>query len=630
MGLYSFRMMVVAGKIHAYCACSGPFLRGKTGRLSRIVSVLFALITTLITQAPLLASPIEQVYAFTDNRPSNDLFGTDGLRLSVQELVSSLSGFNSATAVGVNAGDTYTLRPSVEGGFNFVAAFPVYTGQTGPYNFTYTANGQTFGPVTSQPVSPIQIALPQNLRVSDFGLRPSLLFNSVAGANAYGIEIFNSQKQGIYISPTVSQPSVLVPGGLLQFGQDYFLQARGYVIDPNTHAIEARSSSYFGFRAFPDATFVPPANLFPTSPFAGVANFLQAAGASLDASVYNEFSAAISGAGALFDPSLSFKTKAEAGSRVAGATSTVLGAIASLTDPGSLALKFVGALDGLAMGELASTAPDGVSQLASFELSAYSFLKRTLPITPTSWWGAVLDGVSLGMNALSAELHIIGIDPFDPNYQTVAQSTFTPIASLTFSGVSSDRLTLATNVLNAIAQTEEYLRLASVSANRYNSALASGDTKSALEQLMAFVDYLAEYNQSAQLLATLLEQLQSQLNADSIGQLAYSPDILAAIQALLLQNGLDADTLSFLESLGLSDADISTISTEFLALDPAAFQGTISDQLNTESIAVLSATAVPEPASIWLFLLPACIILILQSTRLNFIFQARRHNQFPT
>ena len=90
----------------------------------------------------------------------------------------------------------------MQGGFNFAASFPAYTGQTGPYDFFLTAQGQTFGPVRSRSVTAVQLPLPQSLKVSDFGVTPTLSFGAVSGANAYGMEIFNSNRQGLYISPT--------------------------------------------------------------------------------------------------------------------------------------------------------------------------------------------------------------------------------------------------------------------------------------------------------------------------------------------------------------------------------------------------------------------------------------------
>lgn len=356
---------------------------------------------------------------------------------------------------------------------------------------------------------------------------------------------------------------------------------------------------YFGYRAFPAPTFQnpPKKGVFPDSPLGDLGNFILGLTGNVEAPVIQQFQTALSGAEAIFDPNLSWKTRLEGSSKLLGPSATVVGVLGNLASGKQLTARFIDILGNLAANEIAATAPDGLSQVATIEYKTFNSLKTLVGETPTTFWGLVLQSVSFGLTALADEAHIVALDPPDPNYKTIAQSTFIPINSLSFNGVSAQNRALARDLLNGVAQAEEYLRLSAVSANRYSSALAADDVSSALSQLMAFVDYLSSYNGVAQMLTGLLQQFEMALAAESLTGLTYDPTLISELQNVFRQQGLSDEVLSFLQSLGLNGAQILDIGEQLLGLDPNAFSGTLGQHVEIASSAIFETTtaSVPEP-----------------------------------
>ena len=78
--------------------------------------------------------------------------------------------------------------------------------------------------------------------------------------------------------------------------------------------------------------------------------------------------------------------------------------------------------------------------------------------------------------------------------------------------------------------------------------------------------------------------------------MTYDPQTLLDLQQDIGTNGLPADTISFLESLGLDQMDVDQVEQNILALDPNSFSGDLSSELTQVQSDITEP--VPEPASL--------------------------------
>jgi hypothetical protein len=124
-----------------------------------------------------------------------------------------------------------------------------------------------------------------------------------------------------------------------------------------------------------------------------------------------------------------------------------------------------------------------------------------------------------------------------------------------------------------IAQATIYLNAANRSFDRYQAALLASDNIHASFQLEAVLYYLSLYRKSAEDASPALNGFESVLTS-VLGQ-NWSP-ALSQLKALQLQwaaNGVPSGVRTRLASLGLSDADINAIATDFESANLSPPQG---------------------------------------------------------
>ena len=203
--------------------------------------------------------------AFIDNRPADDIFGTTGLRLSLDVNATDTNGQSALTGPGAgtkatssNAGFPFsqpvTLPVNSFFGllgveFTAIPALPSgsasFPNVTGTYNYTVTNTSAQTASVTSHNLDkPEVIPIPTGLGTNNNSTTPVFSFTDpnptpgISGlARRYDFFIYDGvTKAAIYefgaatghLSPT---PSFDVPAGLLLPGHPYFLNAASVDVD---------------------------------------------------------------------------------------------------------------------------------------------------------------------------------------------------------------------------------------------------------------------------------------------------------------------------------------------------------------------------------------------------------------
>jgi hypothetical protein len=192
---------------------------------------------------------------------------------------------------------------------------------------------------------------------------------------------------------------------------------------------------------------------------------------------------------------------------------------------------------------------------------------------------------------VAPQLLSLGQDPEDPNYaQAVMPAAFSPI---TLSG--TPLVNALVNEFNDDGQAGVYLNAANTAYNRYCTALKNSDAISAGLQLESILSYLTLYRSEMADGATDLSTVNSLLPSSGL-EMTYDPQTLLNLQQDIEANGLPADTVSFLESLGLDQTDVDQVEQNILALDPNSFSGDLSSELTQVQSDITEP--VPEPASL--------------------------------
>jgi hypothetical protein len=263
----------------------------------RIIMVFVALCSLLlILPIPAHATPaITADWAFIDNRSADDFFGVPGLVLNLTVRATDTLGPAALTGVqqtAVSSNGSFpfgsppgTVHPPLNPAFpnnsfvEWTSLIPITSSQfpnvTGTYTFTVTDTVPQSISKTSHNLDKLeQLLIPGNLAISDHSLTPLFTFTDPNGSplagliRRYGVEIFNSTKKEIFLSDVLNNPSLTIPSGILQPGQDYYFRADIYDIDSPTdlaifnsdgitHPLENRSIAFIQ-----DQTAVPePATL---------------------------------------------------------------------------------------------------------------------------------------------------------------------------------------------------------------------------------------------------------------------------------------------------------------------------------------------------------------------------------
>jgi len=209
----------------------------------------------LILPIPTYADPvITQDLAFTDNRPSDDIFGFSGLNLNLTVKATDsggsgalTGGSSGSTAVSSNMGFPFGQPVTV----NLNAVFPIIGGAeftrilelsngvadfpnvTGTYTFTVTNTSSQSTDSISHDLDKLEvIALPINLAFSDKSTTPVFTFIDPDPEPSlenllrrYQMQIFDDTKTNLFLSDNLLAPSFTVPSGILEEGRTYYFRA---------------------------------------------------------------------------------------------------------------------------------------------------------------------------------------------------------------------------------------------------------------------------------------------------------------------------------------------------------------------------------------------------------------------
>jgi hypothetical protein len=221
----------------------------------------------------------------------------------------------------------------------------------------------------------------------------------------------------------------------------------------------------------------------------------------------------------------------------------------------------------------------------------------------------VASKLSEGVKVLAAIHRILGNDPFDPNFATMASPALGLLANSPSAliGVSPQFLAAFRGVEFRGDLYLGYSIALAITMNRYQSAIQVGDGRAVQLQLTALNNYLQCYLDAQKHLGNALTMFISELRSEQL-DVAFDGNAFATLQGQVRATGLPADVLAALQSAGDSDSDISALVASFLAIDPDLIpSGTLAESLDPVAANFLedgvanTPDVIPEPATLLLF-----------------------------
>jgi hypothetical protein len=209
-------------------------------------------------------------------------------------------------------------------------------------------------------------------------------------------------------------------------------------------------------------------------------------------------------------------------------------------------------------------------------------------------------------------------DPPDPAYN----QAFVPVieaSPIPLSAQCQDLGSAAESAPFAIDQANEWLNAVNVTNNRYQTAISAGDFVSATLQYTNLQNYIANFNNAAQVASQKLTCFSSLLSASGIGnELPSSQDEISGV-AFAESNRVTALPVleDILRPFGFTEGEINRLTDLAIADFPLVPTATAVESLNAVAADLGTTTgAVPEPSSI-LLLGSGIIVLVLCMVQLD-------------
>lgn len=248
------------------------------------------------------------------------------------------------------------------------------------------------------------------------------------------------------------------------------------------------------------------------------------------------------------------------------------------------------------------------SLLPSATPNPYSFATLAAQATWTVATGANPTTLLLSLDATLAgivggQLLQLAQDPPTNDYQSVYVAYIATVPDFV-SGIGQDFDLALKNYTEQLIRAATFLEAANKTFDRYTAAYNAGDSASAMLQILAFVDYLDQYNKDLTNATQLSSEMEIALVAhgfvDNLANLGDLQNDLATIK----QFGFSPEFVSDLDSLGYSSADIDQLFSLVQSLDLSSGGGSsllgMLDTQRTEFESVLYNIngSVPEPATL--------------------------------
>jgi hypothetical protein len=191
-----------------------------------------------------------------------------------------------------------------------------------------------------------------------------------------------------------------------------------------------------------------------------------------------------------------------------------------------------------------------------------------VPLNAASAAGGV---IATFLPSLGDSLRQFGSDPPDNDFQ----SLYTPISitSSSFARLPAPLGDTLNRAVVTVSQATIYLNAANRSFDRYQAALLASDNIHASFQLEAVLYYLGLYRKAAEDASPALNDFESALT--SVLGRNWSPSLsqLTALQSQWAAIGIPSEVRLPLASLGLSDAEINALATDFESANLSPPQG---------------------------------------------------------
>lgn len=244
---------------------------------------------------------------------------------------------------------------------------------------------------------------------------------------------------------------------------------------------------------------------------------------------------------------------------------------------GGLALDVMGAVGGIIC---AASVACGVTVLGALAVATVA--------------GATVDGV-----ASTADF----FDPVDLDFEKIAPPSPPSPPDLT-ADLPSNLLSPFSDLLQSSTQAIGYFNAAHTSFNRAEGAYYSRSPFYQKLQTNAVNNYLRDGELSVMSMGRDLVDLGNLLPNDGFPNISISASQVQAFESGLAANGFSSQQSSTLQSLGLSNQEMSQVLNDLTSQNPELLAGNYPEQLVNFGNGIISAekTALPEPGSFWLML----------------------------
>lgn len=196
---------------------------------------------------------------------------------------------------------------------------------------------------------------------------------------------------------------------------------------------------------------------------------------------------------------------------------------------------------------------------------------------------AIVGALGAGASAiLAARYGLLALDPFDPNFNVIAQPVLLTIPAIQAQdGITQAEADAANAWLLNLAQQVAWTQAIQTAVNRANSASAAGDTADETAQMQAAAAFAVQLSNFVTAAAPLRSSLVTSIQAAGFSPVTSTPNDVFNYEFNLLFFGLPNDTLQALLALGADSSTISFVTGILTVQDINTTAGTFPDLLNS-------------------------------------------------
>ena len=186
----------------------------------------------------------------------------------------------------------------------------------------------------------------------------------------------------------------------------------------------------------------------------------------------------------------------------------------------------------------------------------------------------------------------IGNDPPTADFTAVVQPASIDLSSLPTTGNATLDALFGKNRVDAL-RSQSFLEAVNATYDRYTAAYNAGDSKSALLQIEALLNFMHLYDGAAADCGADLVALRAALQRTGMVDQPYDPQAFASLQANVSANGVPQPITQALLNAGLTQQEIDAGTQAFLTADGSQGSGTAFGSVTAAASALQQTSTLP-------------------------------------